>query len=149
MTRRPFDGGRRDPLGRNITSTGSSTGSGPDPGAVETPTTELPDAALTDNLAEGQRCVELAAMLVDRFSYEAFMSDELIQNSASMLIIRLREVANRLPQQFKDGHPDVPWRSIIDMGNIVAHDDAIRADPDMVWNTLATEFPKLDVFRTN
>lgn len=88
-------------------------------------------------------------MLVDRFSYEAFMSDELIQNSASMLVIRLRDVANRLPQQFKDGHPDVPWRSIIGMGDIVAHDDAIRADPDTVWNTLATEFPKLDVFRTN
>jgi len=121
VTRRPFDAGRRD----------------------------TPNPALTDNLAEGQRCVELAAMLIDRFSYEAFMSDELIQNSACMLLIRLREVAKRLPQQFKDEHPDVPWRTIIGMGHLIAHEYAIRVDPDTVWNTLATEFPKIDVFRTD
>jgi uncharacterized protein with HEPN domain len=112
------------------------------------PRREPTDPALADTLAEGQHCIDLAATLVDRFSYDAFMADELIQNSASMLIIRLREVSNRLPQQFKDDHPEGPWRSIIGMGNIIAHEYAIRADPDTVWNTLAVELPALDVFRT-
>jgi len=121
VTRRPFESDRSDP----------------------------PDHGISDHLAQGRRCVDLAAELVDRYPYEAFMNDELIQHSGSMLIIRLREVANRLPQEFRDEHPEVPWRSIIGMGNILAHEYAIRADPDTVWNTLAIEFPKLEVFRND
>ena len=104
------------------------------------------DAGLADHLVEGQHLVDLAALLVERYSYDRFLSDVLVQNSGSMLIIRLREVANRLPQHFKDSHPDVPWRAIIGMGNIIAHQYTIRADPDAVWATLANEFPKLRVF---
>jgi len=55
-------------------------------------------------------------------------------------------VANRLRQQLQDEHPAVPWRTIIGMGNIVAHEYAIRADPDTMWNILEIEFRKLDVF---
>lgn len=104
------------------------------------------DAGLADHLVEGQHLIDLAALLVDHYPYDRFMSDELVQNSGSMLIIRLREVANRLPQHFKDSHPDVPWRAIIGMERFITHERAIRADPDAVWATLAIEFPKLHVF---
>jgi len=98
------------------------------------------DAALADHLVEGQHLIDLAASFVERYSYDRFMSDELVHYSGSMLIIRLREVANRLPQHFKDSHPDVPWRAIIGMGRFITHERANRADPDAVWATLAIEF---------
>ena len=99
-----------------------------------------------DSIAEGRHVIELAASLVARYSYEEFMADELLQNSASMLLIRLREVANRLPSHFKESHPEVPWRKIIGMGNIIAHEYSIRADPDTVWATLTNDLPHLSVF---
>lgn len=147
MSRRPYDTGRRDSLGRRIKDSGSSLSSPPDAGVGEGVTAaESDDPALADHLAEGKRCVDLAAEFVDRYSYETFMSDEHVQNSGSMLIIRMREVANRLPQSFKDEHSHIPWRAIIAMGNIIAHEYAITADPDMVWSSLLNNFPELDVF---
>jgi uncharacterized protein with HEPN domain len=125
VTKRPFDDDRRDSRGRQITSS---------------------DLIVSDALAEGRHVIELAASLVARYTYEEFMADELLHNSASMLLIRLREVANRLPDQFKESHPDVPWRTIIGMGNIMAHQYSIRADPHTVWATLTNDLPRLGIF---
>ena len=135
MTRRPFDSGHRDSRGRRIKS------SAPPPHVQNES-----DLIVEDSIAEGRHVIELAADLVARFTYEQFMADELLQNSASMLLIRLREVANRLPPRFKESHPDVPWRKIVGMGNIMAHEYSIRADPDTVWATLAKDLPSLSVF---
>ena len=90
------------------------------------------DAGLADHLVEGQHLIDLAALFVERYSYDRFMSDELVHYSGSMLIIRLREVANRLPQHFRDSHPDVPWRAIVGMGRFITHERANRADPEPV-----------------
>lgn len=148
MSQRPFDPGRRDSLGRRIEGSEGPTPTPHGRDALKASPGSSGDQALADHLAAGRECVDLAADFVERYSYQTFMSDPHVQNSGSMLIIRLREVANRLPQQFKDDNPHIPWRPIIGMGNIVAHEYAIRADPDTVWNTLVVEFPRLDVFIT-
>ena len=52
------------------------------------------------------------------------------------------EAASRLSDGFQDQHPEVPWRAIRGMRNLVAHDYG-RIDHRIVWNTLKTDFPEL------
>ena len=147
MTQRPFDTGRRDSLGRRIKESDAVEKSPPDPGVLpDGPSNWSTSPAVCDALVEARHCVELAAEFVARFSYDQFMSDEIIQGSGSMLIIRLREVAKRLPEEFRGEHPNIPWKALVGMGNILAHEYATTADPALVWNALVNDFPELDVF---
>jgi uncharacterized protein with HEPN domain len=82
-----------------------------------------------------------AARLVAR-GREAFENDEMLPLAGEALAQRVSEAASRLSQAFQHQHPDVPWRAIRGMRNLVVHDYG-RIDHRMVWNTLAADFPAL------
>ena len=52
---------------------------------------------------------------------EAFTADPPVQSHVVRHIAIIGEAASRLPQPFRDAHPTIPWRAIIDMRNIVIH----------------------------
>lgn len=82
-----------------------------------------------------------AARLVAR-GQEAFESDEMLLLAAEALAQRVGEAASRLSRRFQDQHPDIPWRAIRGMRNLVAHGYG-RIDDRIVWNTMTTDFPAL------
>jgi uncharacterized protein with HEPN domain len=84
---------------------------------------------------------EQAARLVAR-GHGAFESDEMLLLAAEALTQRVGEAVSRLSEGFQGQHPDVPWRAIRGMRNLVAHDYG-RIDHRVVWNTLTTDFPAL------
>ncbi|HTV48059.1 MAG TPA: HepT-like ribonuclease domain-containing protein [Phycisphaerae bacterium] len=52
---------------------------------------------------------------------EKFNADAPVQSHIVRHIAIIGEAASRLPRVLRDAHPDVPWREIIDMRNIVVH----------------------------
>jgi uncharacterized protein with HEPN domain len=52
------------------------------------------------------------------------------------------EAANRLPQEFKDRHVDVPWHRIVGLRHRVVH-DYLDVNLDLVWAIVETELPQL------
>lgn len=65
------------------------------------------------------------------------------------------EAAYMLTQEFKDAHPDTPWKIIIGMRHFLVH-GYYEVDPDEVWNIIDKDLaplltstrirsPKLDV----
>ena len=73
---------------------------------------------------------------------ESFFGDEVLQAAVLHHLTVIGEAANRLPQEFKDRHPDVPWHRIVGLRHRVVH-DYFDVDLDLVWTIVETELPQL------
>jgi uncharacterized protein with HEPN domain len=52
------------------------------------------------------------------------------------------EAAKRLSESYRNAHPDVPWKRIAGMRDVLIHQyDAV--DLEEVWKTVSTEVPKV------
>lgn len=59
---------------------------------------------------------------------------------ARSLIVDLSAAADRLPESFRDAHPDVDWRGIRAARNFIAH-DYDGTDEEVLWQAIAVQFP--------
>jgi uncharacterized protein with HEPN domain len=110
---------------------------------VSEPTT--PEAKREDRLTE--TLAEIGAGLHDGMELvglgkQRFDDDWLMRRAAKNIVTELAEAIGRLPDRFKQKHPEVPWRAISGMRNRVVHTYE-NADPAIIWNVLAVEFPAL------
>ena len=82
--------------------------------------------------------------LMARFDtdFEKYKTDVSFQYSCNMCIIQIGELANRLSDEAKGNSKNIPWRAIIGMRNLHAHDYE-NVDLEIVWNTLLEDIPAL------
>jgi uncharacterized protein with HEPN domain len=52
------------------------------------------------------------------------------------------EAARNIPKKFRDTHPGIPWRDIIDFRNVAIH-QYMEVDATIVWNVLQYDIPPL------
>lgn len=72
------------------------------------------------------------------------LRDDVVRQAAILRWIHIiGEAANRLSPELRDGHPDVPWRQIVDMRNLVAHAYDI-VDLEIVWSVVQNDVPALE-----
>ena len=96
------------------------------------------DALFLDMLVHAQR----VASKVSGVSRADFDANDDLQLALVYLIQVIGEAANRLTQEQRESHPDVPWRDIIGMRHVVVH-DYFRIDLDVVWDTANHGVPDL------
>lgn len=72
----------------------------------------------------------------------SFVVDRRTQAAVLYEILVIGEAANRLSADFREQHSTIPWKNIIGMRNILAHqyDDV---DPDEVWKVAHQDIPEL------
>ena len=85
--------------------------------------------------------------LMERFgrSFEAYQSDFAYRRACDMCIYQITELASRLPEEFRDGNKEIPWKDIRGMRNIVAHEYE-NVNLMRVWKTIETDIPTLKAF---
>jgi len=72
----------------------------------------------------------------------AFEADKLVQSHVLRHIAIIGEAASRLPKRLRDTNPQIPWRQIIDMRNILIH--AYRGiNWQRVYDTARSDVPNL------
>ncbi|HAF70630.1 MAG: hypothetical protein XD60_0768 [Acetothermia bacterium 64_32] len=71
-----------------------------------------------------------------------FMQDELRQSAVLHKLIVIGEDAARLPAEFKEQHPEIPWSDIVAFRNIAVH-AYFSVDWRIVWVTATQEVPEL------
>ncbi|HEX5370550.1 MAG TPA: HepT-like ribonuclease domain-containing protein [Dehalococcoidia bacterium] len=56
--------------------------------------------------------------------YEAFIEDALLIHAIERELEIVGEAARRISDTYRTAHPEIPWRSIIGLRNVLAHDYA-------------------------
>jgi len=75
-------------------------------------------------------------------SYNQFASNSMMVDAVVRQLEIIGEATNNLSSSFCRKHPDIPFRDIIDMRNVLIHDYA-GVNPQIVWDTCQNDLPKL------
>ena len=72
----------------------------------------------------------------------AFFGDETIHDAVFYRIGNVGESVKGLSSPFKARHPEVPWKQIAGIRDIINHNYS-GVDPTVVWNTVEDDLPRL------
>ncbi len=86
-------------------------------------------------------CAALARY-VEGVSFEAFALNDEKRAATERQVFIIGEAANRLPEVVRAAAPEVPWREIIGMRNILAH-GYWRVEASELWDVAVHEAPAL------
>ncbi|MGD2158921.1 MAG: DUF86 domain-containing protein [Anaerolineales bacterium] len=90
--------------------------------------------------------IDQAGRLIQEFirglDRESFLMDRKTQSAVLHQILILGEAAKRVSKAYRDQHPEIPWRQMAGMRDVLIHAYE-SVDVDEVWNTVNEEVPEL------
>lgn len=112
-----------------------------------TPLAHEESAKARDAIARVVAVCDTIAELVT-IGFEEFVSDTRTQWAVEMGLIRIGEGVNRIPEPVLARFDAQPWRQIVAMRNLAAHqyDDL---DPNRVWRTVTRDIRSLRDYLTD
>jgi len=97
-----------------------------------------PDLLLEDML----EALTKAMRYTQGMHFDAFRSDDKTVDAVVRNLEIVGEAARRLPEQYKDNHPEIPWWRMAGMRNRIVH-DYFGVDLSIVWHVISSDAPKL------
>ena len=94
------------------------------------------------------RLLDMAGALraIERFiggvDVQTFRANLLVRSAVERQLEVISEASRHVPSEMKARHPDIPWRKLADLGNILRH-AYHRVDPLIVWNIVRDDLPSL------
>ncbi len=82
--------------------------------------------------------------LTDSITYEAFAATWGTQRAVERGLEIISETSRHIPEDLKTLAPDIPWRQIAAIGNLLRHEYQ-RADTLAVWNIVGEHLPHLSL----
>jgi uncharacterized protein with HEPN domain len=83
---------------------------------------------------------------IERFTaggVECFTVDSPVYDAVLRNLQTLSESCQRLPDEIKACHQDIPWQRIGGFRNVLVHDYLGGIDPAVVWSVVEAELPRL------
>ncbi len=106
----------------------------------EPPHRESLDARTRQTLLDFLDFAATGARLVAR-GRDTYEGDEMLRLSAEAILHRIGEAVNRLDGEFTASHPEVRWRAMKGMRDLVAHGYG-AVDHGILWNALVHSLPR-------
>ena len=75
-------------------------------------------------------------------SKDKFLKDKKIQDAVVRRLEVIGEAAKRIPKDFRDRYPRIPWRGMSGMRDKVIH-EYFGVDAAVVWRTVREDLPPL------
>jgi uncharacterized protein with HEPN domain len=74
--------------------------------------------------------------------FERFDQDEILQDAIMRRIQIIGEAARKVSEEFKEGHPEIPWYEISGMRNRLVH-EYFKVITEKVWEAVKRDIPDL------
>jgi len=75
-------------------------------------------------------------------TFAEFQTNDMLVESVLYKFIIIGEASANIPEEIQSLHPEVPWRLMSDMRNIIAH-EYFRVNLTIVWGTIQNNLPLL------
>jgi uncharacterized protein with HEPN domain len=85
----------------------------------------------------------LAKEFLGSLTLSEFTADRRAFYAATRALEIISEAARRLAPSVRERHPDLPWRAIMGVGNVLGHNYDDVAE-EQVWRTVLEDLPALD-----
>ena len=76
-------------------------------------------------------------------SYEDYENDSRTKDAVERNFEIIGEAASRVPEDFKETHPQIEWRIIKDFRNFIIH-EYFGIDNQIVWDIVENRLPELE-----
>ena len=90
-----------------------------------------------------QECLGRIARYTADVTMEQLAADDMRYYAVVKNIEIIGEAANMLTTDFRDAHPETPWKMISGMRNYIVH-EYFQIDNDVVRDVLCNDLPQLD-----
>jgi uncharacterized protein with HEPN domain len=81
--------------------------------------------------------------VVSGMTREEFLDDDVRRDAVIRNIEIIGEAARHLPEELRAAAPQIPWRLVMDMRNLLAH-AYFGVSPLVVWDTATTQVEELE-----
>jgi uncharacterized protein with HEPN domain len=98
----------------------------------------------TDYLRDILDAAGKALEFVGGMDYERFRNDDKTQFAVTRALTIIGEAAKKVPKSVQSRHPEVPWKDMAGMRDMVTH-EYFRVDLRRVFETVKRDLPRLRV----
>jgi uncharacterized protein with HEPN domain len=101
-------------------------------------------ASVSDRLMHIRRSVAAIEGYWAGKTFADYEANEPLRAATERHLLIISEAVRHLPQIDKDNHPQIPWRNIAGIGNILRHGyDGV--DAQQIWRVVQYDLPALEV----
>lgn len=93
-------------------------------------------------LCDIKESIEKIQRYVANMSYHEFISSEVVVDAVVRNLEVIGEAGSNIPDEVQKAHPDVPWKKMRSMRNILSH-RYFGIDFEIIWKTINESLPGL------
>ena len=86
--------------------------------------------------------IDRVPQYIKGLSFDAFSNDQKSIDAVVRNLEIIGEAANRLPDEFREKHPQVEWHKVVGLRNRIIH-DYFGIDLEIIWQIIHANLPKL------
>jgi len=96
-------------------------------------------SVFVEDIMEG---IEKIEGYIEGMSKEEFLGDSRTQDAVIRRLEVMGEAVKNIPQDFRDEYPEIPWKQIAGMRDVLIH-EYFGVNLERVWKTIKTDLPEL------
>ncbi len=103
----------------------------------------MPTADVAARIEDMLAAIANARRFVEGHTPESFAADAMVRRAVERVIEIVSEASRHLPPEMKARHPEVPWRAVAGIGNILRHTYE-RVEDREIWRVVTRDLDPLE-----